>query len=85
MLKIETAAALEALADPQLRPILARYSELTELAVFDIMKPGNSLVELKLPTVLHSAWTRLPQHLAHSCCNSCPLREGQSVSHALSS
>jgi len=46
MLKIETAAALEALADPQLRPILARYGALMDLAVIYIIETGDGLDEL---------------------------------------
>lgn len=46
MIIIDNAAALEAVADPSLRPILSRYSDMMDLAVIYIVEPGDTLNDL---------------------------------------
>lgn len=43
---IDTEAALDRVADPPLRPILAKYRELMDLAVIYIIEPGDTLQSL---------------------------------------
>lgn len=43
MLKIDTLAALDAVGETSLRPVLERYRDLIELAVIFIVEPGDTI------------------------------------------
>ena len=47
MLIISTVAALNAVTDPSLRPHLARYRDLMELAEIFIVEPGDTLATVE--------------------------------------
>ena len=47
MLKIDTLAALDAVGETSLRPILDRYRELIDLAVIFIVEPGDTIAAIE--------------------------------------
>lgn len=48
MKRIDTLAALDAVGDTSLRPILDRYRDLIDLAVIFIIEPGDTLAAIEL-------------------------------------